>query len=111
MHHTMSHHTSTLLWATRAPGRAGITIANSHEMCTYWYMPFAVGHASSCIWFEIVRYLPLTSAHRPTFPPALPAACLQIYAYGMVCNLFVGFMFQGFASYMGYNVSATHCSE
>lgn len=32
----------------------------------------------------------------------------EIYAYGMICALFVGFVWQGFASYMGYNVSATH---
>lgn len=47
----------------------------------------------------------------PPPPPPFSACCPQIYAYGMVCNLFVGFMFQGFASYMGFNVSATHCSE
>jgi sodium-dependent phosphate transporter len=32
----------------------------------------------------------------------------EVYAYGMVVALAMGFLWQGWASYMGYNVSATH---
>jgi sodium-dependent phosphate transporter len=32
----------------------------------------------------------------------------EIYAYGMVCALTIGFVWQGFASFMELNVSATH---
>jgi solute carrier family 20 (sodium-dependent phosphate transporter) len=32
----------------------------------------------------------------------------EIYAYGMVCALAIGFIWQGLASYYEYNVSATH---
>ncbi len=33
------------------------------------------------------------------------------YAYGMVIALAVGFLWQGWACYAGFNVSATHSSE
>jgi sodium-dependent phosphate transporter len=32
----------------------------------------------------------------------------EIYAYGMVVALAVGFLWQWWASYKGFNVSATH---
>lgn len=32
----------------------------------------------------------------------------EVYAYGMVIALAAGFIWQGWASYAGYNVSATH---
>jgi phosphate/sulfate permease len=33
---------------------------------------------------------------------------MQVYAYGMVIALAAGFIWQAWASYVGYNVSATH---
>lgn len=32
----------------------------------------------------------------------------EVYAYGMICALLVGTIWQGLASMMGVNVSATH---
>lgn len=40
--------------------------------------------------------------------PAVFARQPEVYAYGMVIALAAGFIWQGWASYMGYNVSATH---
>eukprot|EP00879_Flechtneria_rotunda_P006676 GHRR01007016.1.p1 GENE.GHRR01007016.1~~GHRR01007016.1.p1 ORF type:complete len:614 (+),score=157.23 GHRR01007016.1:344-2185(+) len=40
--------------------------------------------------------------------PSVFASQPEIYAYGMVCALTVGFLWQGWASYVGLNVSATH---
>lgn len=40
--------------------------------------------------------------------PSVFARQPEIYAYGMVVALAVGFVWQGFASWAGYNVSATH---
>jgi phosphate/sulfate permease len=36
------------------------------------------------------------------------AAAFQVYAYGMVIALAAGFVWQAWASYVGFNVSATH---
>jgi sodium-dependent phosphate transporter len=40
--------------------------------------------------------------------PTVFARQPEIYAYGMVVALAIGFLWQGWASYAGMNVSATH---
>ncbi|WIA16180.1 hypothetical protein OEZ85_012894 [Tetradesmus obliquus] len=40
--------------------------------------------------------------------PRMFARTPEVYAWGMVCALFVAFVWQGWASSKGYNVSATH---
>ncbi|WIA36374.1 hypothetical protein OEZ86_007690 [Tetradesmus obliquus] len=40
--------------------------------------------------------------------PRMFARTPEVYAWGMVCALFVAFVWQGWASGKGYNVSATH---
>lgn len=40
--------------------------------------------------------------------PSVFARQPEVYAYGMVIALAVGFLWQGWASWAGFNVSATH---